>query len=136
MSSRFGSTDYNAQGGSSSSEDYEDRDGLLLGRYAIISAEIAGVGVNDQYGKSVVLNLDDTMVHEGVISDRQGADKKKVYGWSKWFDRDPETDDLVPFEEGGDITTDELGRIVTEEAEVTPTNTQSRTRHGGPRRRS
>jgi hypothetical protein len=115
MSSRFNNTDYDASGGANN-DDYDNRDGLLVGKYGIVTAVVADVGVNDQFGTSVVFNLDDVEVVEGVVTDREGAAKKKVYGWSNWFDRDPETGDLVPFEEGEEISIDVLGRRVTESA--------------------
>lgn len=95
---------------------------MLLGQYAIVESGLARVGVYDgQYGKTLILNLDDTVINEGVITERiddgnGNADGKvKVFGWDKWYDRD-ENMELVPFDEGGEITVDNLGRRVTEEA--------------------
>lgn len=109
MSQRFNNTDYVSDPESTGDGDYEERDQLLVGKHAIITAEIGGVGVNDQFGASAVLNLDNVEVIQGVVTDREGSAKKKVYGWSNWFDRDEETGELVPFDEGGEISIDELG---------------------------
>jgi hypothetical protein len=116
MSQRFNNTDYVSDPDSTGGDYDDDRAGLLLGKHGIITAEVAGVGVNDQFGASAVLNLDDVEVIQGVITDREDSKKKKVYGWSNWFDRDEETGELVPFDEGGEISIDELGRRVTESA--------------------
>ena len=120
--SRFGSTNYDANGGSTSStEEYKDRDAMLLGRYAILSVNLDSVGVYDgNYGKNMILNMDDVSVVEGVVTTRTddgdgNADGKiKVMGWDKWFGRDDEMN-LVPFDEDGEVSTDELGRRITEE---------------------
>jgi len=121
--SRFGdNTDYNPTGGSSDGGDYKERDSLLLSNYAIVSAELVSVGVYEgNYGLNLILNCDDGVVHEGVLTrrtdngDGEADDKLKVFGWDQWYDRD-EDYDLVPFDEGGEITTDNLGRRVTQEA--------------------
>lgn len=116
MSSRFGSTEYNAQGDSGSSSDIKDRDSMLLSNYAIITATIESVGVVDKYGRSLVLNFDDVEVLEGVLAQRQDDETKmKVFGWSHWYERDDDGH-LIPFDEDSGITVDDLGRTVVTEA--------------------
>jgi len=119
--SRFGSTTYNPSGSSASAEDYKDRESILLGKYAIVEATLDSVGVYEgNYGLNMILNFDDAVVREGVIGNRiengngEQDDKTKIMGWDRWYDRDEDMN-LVPFEEGGEISTDELGRRVTEE---------------------
>lgn len=121
--SRFGdNTSYNPTG-SSGGSDYKDRESFLMGNYAIIEATLDNVGVYEgNYGMNIILNMDDAEVIEGVTSRRidngngEADDKLKVFGWDKWFDRDEETMDLIPMDEGGEISTEELGRRVTESA--------------------
>lgn len=119
--SRFGNTTYNATG-STNTQDYKDREPMLMGRYVILEATLEKVGVySGNFGKSLILNMDDVEVLEGVITSRtdngdgEADEKTKLFGWDKWYDRD-ENMELVPFEEGGEISTDDLGRRVTEEA--------------------
>ena len=122
MSTRFGTTDYNPTGGSSGGGDYKDRDSMLLGQYAIIEFDLDRVGVYEgNYGKQMILNMDDVEVREGVITERTGdgdgeEGKLKVYGWDKWYSRDEDTMDLIPFDGSDEITIDELGRRVSEDA--------------------
>jgi len=120
--SRFGNTEYNANGGATNTQDYKDRESILVGRYAIIEATLGDFGVYEgQYGQNIIPGLDDAEVLEGVICSRtdngdgEADEKMKVFGWDKWYDRDEEME-LVPFDDGGEITTDELGRRVTDEA--------------------
>ena len=122
--SRFGSTDYDATGGGGSSggQDYKDRETILMGSYAIVEATLDTVGVFDgQYGLNIIPGLDDAEVIEGVVTSRvedkngEADNKVRVFGWDHWFDRD-ENMDLEPMVEGGEISTDELGRRVTMEA--------------------
>jgi hypothetical protein len=119
--SRFGSTSYNPSGSTSDTEDYKERDSILLGKYAILSAEIDSVGVYDgNWGLNMILNFDNAEVVEGVVGNRienaddEQDDKTKIMGWDRWYDRNDDME-LVPFEDGGEISTDELGRRVTEE---------------------
>jgi len=119
--SRFGNnTSYNPTGGST--EDYEERDSILISNYAIVEATLDSVGVYEgSFGASIVLSFDDGEVHEGVLTrrsddgDGNADDKLKVFGWDQWYDRD-ENMDLVPFDDGGEITIDNLGHRVTQDA--------------------
>lgn len=108
--SRFKSTDYNPTGsttGSSSSGDYKERDAFLLDRMAIITFELDSVGVYDgNYGQTMILNMDDVEVNEGVLSERLDDEKIKVFGWDNWFDRDEDTFELQPLP-GQDTVKDE-----------------------------
>jgi hypothetical protein len=60
--------------------------------------------------------MDDVQVNEGVISERESDGKTKVWGWDQWFDRDPATMELVPYDDDGEITTAELPRRKSEDA--------------------
>jgi hypothetical protein len=76
-----------------------------------------GVSAYDgQYGEQIILNMDNVEVREGVMSEREKDGKVKLWGWDQWFDRDPATQELIPYDEGGEITTDELPRRKTEDA--------------------
>jgi hypothetical protein len=116
--SRF-TTSYNPTGGASASgdNDYKDRDGLLLDKFAVIEFTLARVGsYGGQFGEQIILNMDDVQVNEGVISERESDGKTKVWGWDQWFDRDPATMELVPYDDDGEITTAELPRRKSEDA--------------------
>lgn len=116
--SRF-TTSYNPTGGASASSDndYKDRDGLLLDKFAVIEFTLARVGSYDgQFGEQIILNMDNVQVNEGVISERESDGKTKVWGWDQWFDRDPATMELVPYDDDGEITTAELPRRKSEDA--------------------
>lgn len=124
MANRFNSTNYNPSSSptNSSSDDFKDRDSLLLGRYSIVEATLASTSVYDgSYGKSMILNMDDLEVLQGVITERVengdgvADEKTKIMGWETWFDTDEDMN-LIPFDEGGEISIDEVGRRVTQEA--------------------
>jgi len=119
--SRFGSTSYNPSGSSgNSSDDYKDREAMLLDKYAIIEANLAEVGVYEgNYGMNIILNMDDAVVREGVLTERveqpngEADNKLKVMGWDTWYDRN-ENMELVPFEEGEEVDLNGIGRRETE----------------------
>jgi hypothetical protein len=116
--SRFGNNTYNPTGNSGTdSTDYKDRDSMLLGKYAVISFNLADVGAYDgQYGTSMILNMDDVDVHEGVVGERTDDGKEKVFGWDHWFQRDEDTMELIPFDDGDTISKDALPKVESQSA--------------------
>jgi len=121
--SKFGNTNYSADTSSSSNNnDFKDREPFLLSTYSIITFTLADVGVyGGDYGDTLILNMDDVEVLEGVVGNRikqngeDCRDKTKVFDWGRWFDRDDEME-LMPFDEDGEVSTAEIGRRVTDEA--------------------
>lgn len=119
--SRFGSTSYNPTGSSgNSSDDYKDREAMLLDKYAIIEANLAEVGVYEgNFGMNIILNMDDAVVREGVLTERveqpngEADNKLKVMGWDTWYDRNEDME-LVPFEEDEKVDLNGIGRRETE----------------------
>lgn len=119
--SRFGSTSYNPTGSSgNSSDDYKDREAMLLDKYAIIEANLAEVGVYEgNFGMNIILNMDDAVVREGVLTERveqpngEADHKLKVMGWDTWYDRNEDME-LVPFEEDEEVDLNGIGRRETE----------------------
>lgn len=119
--SRFGSTSYNPTGSSgNSSDDYKDREAMLLDKYAIIEANLAEVGVYEgNFGMNIILNMDDAVVREGVLTERveqpngEADNKLKVMGWDTWYDRNEDME-LVPFEEDEEVDLNGIGRRETE----------------------
>jgi len=100
MASRYGNTDYNPSSNSSgsSSNEYKDRVGLKLDKYATIEFTLDRVGLyEDSTGQKMILNMDDVEVIDGIVMDRDDG-KVKIFGWDQWFDRNPETMELVPIE--------------------------------------
>lgn len=117
--SRFGSTNYNPTGSSndSDSSEYKEREPFLLGEYAIIEFTLDNVGVySGDYGQNMILNMDDVEVREGVNSERVGDGKLRVWGWDRWFDRDPDTKELQPIGDMDTVSADALPEIETQQA--------------------
>jgi hypothetical protein len=118
--SRFKSTNYNPTGsasGNSSDGDYKERDSFLLGRMAIITFDLDSVGVYEgNYGQSIILNMDDVEVNEGVLSERLDDEKIKVFGWDNWFDRDEETFELEPLPGQDTVSDDDLPSVESQSA--------------------
>lgn len=88
--------DYNSGGSASSNDgdyDNEERESLKLSTYGVVSFKIDRIEqyTGQQYGQSVIVDVDDVQVLDGLAYDRfyqDDDDTIKVFGYDKWFRTD------------------------------------------------
>jgi len=89
---------YGNEGGNSGSN-YDDTPTLTMSAKTAIEGAITNLGQFDKYGRSLIVNIDDVEVLDGILMEKTtDSDKLKLFSWEQFgFERDE--DGVVDVEE-------------------------------------